>query len=136
MAPFEVTPSYKVEEMTQSHSFTEPRISTAVFLLAMNRASYDKLPGDLKKAIDDTTMENLAEFAGKVWEEAERPGEDVARARGNEFIQLSPAETEKLRRASEVATARWVEQLRAKQIDGRKLIDDAQALIAKHRAKP
>jgi TRAP-type transport system periplasmic protein len=136
MAPFEVTPSYKVEELTQSHSFNEPRISTAVFLLAMNRASYDRLPPELKRAIDDTTMENLAEFAGRVWEDAEKPGEDVARARGNEFIRFSDAETEKLRRASEVAIARWAEQLRARQIDGRALIDDAKALIAKHRPKP
>ena len=136
LAPFEVTPSYKVEEMTASHSMTDPRTVTSVFLLAMNRASYDRLPADLRAIIDANSQAGLAEFAGRVWEEAEKPGEDAARAHGNEFITFSPAETEKLRRATEVATDRWVEQMRARGLDGRRLIEQARALIAQYRPKP
>lgn len=132
MVPFEVVPPYKVHELTKHHTFTEPRIHTAVFMLAMNPASYANLPDDLKKVIDDTTGQTLAEIAGQVWIDVEGPGENFARERGNEFIYLPEAEVEKFRGVGQVAIDRWIADMNGRGIDGARLVADAKALIAKY----
>ena len=132
MVPFEVVPPYKVHELTKHHTFTEPRVHTAVFMLAMNEASYANLPDDLKKVIDDTTGQSLAEIAGQVWIDVEGPGENFARERDNEFIYLSEAEVDKFRAVGQVAIDRWIVDMNARGIDGAKLVEDARALIAQY----
>ncbi len=132
MVPFEVVPPYKVHELTKHHTFTVPRIHTAVFMLAMNETSYNNLPDDLKKVIDDNTGLNLAEFAGQVWIDVEGPGENFARELGNEFIYLPDEEVDKFRAVGDVAIEKWIANMSAKGIDGAKLVEDARALIKKY----
>ncbi len=53
--PWEVVPSVKVHELTKFHSefpASSPALSTATFVMAMNKAKYDGLAPDLKKVID------------------------------------------------------------------------------------
>lgn len=133
MIPFEIVPPFKVHELAKSHTtLAGPRIHTSVFLFAMNKDSYARLPDDLKKVIDDNTGRNLATIAGQTWIDVEGPGEKFARDRGNEFITLSNAESAKVRQASEAAIARWVEQSKERGFDGAQLIRDARALLAKY----
>ena len=108
------------------------RVQTAVFFMGMHKKSYEKLPADLKKVLDASTGRALAPIAAEVWDKAEQPGIDAAKKRGNEFIFLSAAETDRIRKASEAAIGRWLALVKGRGIDGEKILSDARALLAKH----
>jgi TRAP-type C4-dicarboxylate transport system substrate-binding protein len=133
MIPYEVVPPLKVHENVKYHvDVTGPRMNASVFLMAMNRNSYAKLPADLKKVIDNNSRHKLAPFAGHVWVNNEKPGFALSKKQGNEFITLNATETAKIRAAGEKAIERWIADVAKKGIDGRALLKDARAMIARH----
>ena len=134
LVPYEIIWPFKMHEMTK-FSIDIPgsaRVQTAVFFMGMHKKSYEKLPADLKKVLDASTGRALAPIAAEVWDKAEQPGIDAAKKRGNEFIFLSAAETDRIRKASEAAIGRWLALVKGRGIDGEKILSDARALLAKH----
>lgn len=128
--PFEVANVLKVHELVKYHSIV-PNFYASVFIFAMNKAKYDGLPADLKKAIDDNSGLGLAKELGKVWDDAEKPGLEAAQKRGNSFNTMSGAELEKAKAATQPVIDNWVKTANGKGADGKKLLDEARALIAK-----
>jgi TRAP-type transport system periplasmic protein len=66
--PWEVVPAVKVQEIARFHTETDPNMPamyTAVFLLAMNRKTYDGLPADLRAVIDRNSGLDLSGHAGR-----------------------------------------------------------------------
>lgn len=134
MVPFEIVWPFKMHEMTRFHTDIpgEARMQTAVFFFGMNKERYNELPSDLRQVLDNTTGRALAPIAANVWEEAELPGINAAKKRGNEFIYLSDSETARVKTASEAAIRRWLAEMKEAGIDGEKLLSDARALVAKY----
>lgn len=134
VVPWEVTVPLRLYELTDHHTEIAGArgLYTAVFLYAMNKKRYDSLPADLRKVIDDNSGSAISERIGKAWEDAETPGRERARARGNTIATLSAAETETLRRLAEPVRAAWVEEMRKAGKDGAALLAAAEALVAKH----
>jgi TRAP-type C4-dicarboxylate transport system substrate-binding protein len=128
--PFEVAYVLKVHELVKFHTVV-PGFYTAVFVFAMNKAKYDALPAELKKAIDDNSGLPLAKDLGKVWDAAEKPGLEAAQKR-NKFNTLSGAELDKAKAATQPVIDNWVKATTAKGLDGQKMLDEARALIAKY----
>ncbi len=133
MIPYEIVPALKVHEAVKYHvDVTGPRMNTSVFMLVMNKNSYNKLSADLKKVIDDNSRMNLASVAGRIWIDVEKPGQAMAKARGNEFITLDAAETATIKAAGEKAIDRWVAEVAKKGVNGRALLKDARETLARH----
>ncbi|MGE0716126.1 MAG: TRAP transporter substrate-binding protein [Alphaproteobacteria bacterium] len=137
VVPWEVTVPLRLYELTDHHlQVAGPRgLYTSVFLFAMNKAKYQALPDDLKKVIDANSGMALAQRIGAAWEDAEKPGIEAARARGNKITTLSEPETAKLRALAQSVTAAWVEEMNKAGKDGSGLLAAAEALIAKHGAR-
>ncbi len=136
LIPYEITIPLKTSEMVKYHTtLGDPKVTrpnTTVFMIAMNKAKYESLPADLQKVIDNNSGEHLSEWLGKIWDEAELPGEAKATATG-ELIVMSAAETAKLRAMTEKpVTDRWIAEMKKKGVDGQALVDEARALIAKY----
>lgn len=136
LIPYEISGSLKVHEMVKYHTTLDDpkftRINTTTFMIAMNKASYARLPADLRKVIDDNSGFNIAEWIGKSWDEAEIPGRDLA-AQTGELIKMSPVEVAKLRALVEgPVTERWIADVSQSGVDGRALVAEARALIEKH----
>ncbi|MGO1118355.1 TRAP transporter substrate-binding protein [Rhodovibrionaceae bacterium A322] len=134
MIPFEVTLPLKVHELTK-YSTEGPngeRFGTAVFIFGMNQDSYDALPDDLKAVIDANSGMNIAREMGETWNKVEEPGKAAMLARGNEIIQLTPAELDAFKTRLEKVNQRWVKEVTANGIDGQALLDKARAAVAKH----
>lgn len=133
--PWEVVPAVKVQELTKFHTETDPKypaLYTSTFIYAMSPANYNALPAELKKVIDANSGSELSAWIGKVFQQADVPGRKLAEERKNGFYTIPAAELDKWRRLSQPIVEEWVRDVTAKGYDGRKLLDSARALIAKH----
>jgi TRAP-type C4-dicarboxylate transport system substrate-binding protein len=132
--PWEVAPSLKVHELVKNHTtFYGPNgLYNSTFAVSMNKASYDKLPADLKQVIDKNSGLETAAFFGRAMDEGDKDGRAIAVKAGNNIVALDAAETQRWRRTASVVADDWVKEVSAKGIDGNKLLADARALIAKH----
>ncbi|HEY8580334.1 MAG TPA: TRAP transporter substrate-binding protein [Beijerinckiaceae bacterium] len=131
---WEVVPSIKLAELARNHMEIPgaPTLYSAAFFIAMNKAKYESLPADLRKIIDDTMGMAFATDAGKMWDEAGAEVKEAVRKRGNTITQLSEADRVAWMKACEPVTAKWIEDQKARGLDGAKQIADAKALLAKY----
>lgn len=107
---------------------TDWQANITTFALVMNPATYDGLPDDLKKVVDDTTGPAAAREIGKMCDDAAIHGKAWARKNGVEVIELSAAERALFNQASKAAVADLIGE---KQKQGLK----AEEMIAAYKAK-
>ncbi len=134
VVPWEVVPAIKVHELVKFHTEIpgSPTLYTASFFLAMNKAKYDGLPADLKQAIDKNSGMKFAELAGNMWDDAGALVLDMGKKRGNAITSISAEEKARWIKATEPVTEAWIKQVKEKNLDGGKLIEQARALVAKY----
>ncbi len=136
VVPWEVVPAVKVHELVKFHTEIKgsPTLYAASFFLAMNKAKYESLPADLQAVIDRNSGLAFAEMAGKMWDDEAVRVRDMVAKRGNTITPLADDEKARWIKATEPVQAAWIEQMKAKNIDGAKMIEAARALVAKHGA--
>ena len=136
MLPFEIAPAIKMQELATHFtqlSGDQPRMNTSTFSFLMNKNSYNKLPADLKKVIDDNSGRNIAKWAGQNWADIEVPAEKVMKSKSkNQFHTMPASEVTKMKAAAQPAIDRWLKQMKGKGVDGAALLADARAMIAKY----
>jgi TRAP-type C4-dicarboxylate transport system substrate-binding protein len=134
--PYEIAPAVKMQDL--ANYFTtlappQPRLSTAIFTLLMNKAKYNSLPADLKKVIDDNSGRNLAPEAIEIWDRIEVAGEKVVRSKSkNKFVQLNAAETAKFKKKVQPVFDRFVKLLDDSGANGKEILAEVEALEAKY----
>lgn len=132
LIPWEVSPALKLEEIAQFHTELDPsagQISNSVFIFAMNPAKYNSLPPDLKKVIDANSGPEASAGVGRVFAESGLLGRKIAADRKNIFYTVPAAEVQRWQAASEGVVAEWVKDVTAKGYDGKKLLEEAKALM-------
>jgi TRAP-type C4-dicarboxylate transport system substrate-binding protein len=136
MVPWEGVPAIKLQEIAKYHlepPAGKPRFSNAIFVVAMNPAKYDSLPPDLKKVIDNNSGLAVSAAAGeRGWDDVVEIHRKLARDRGNIFYQLTDAEYARWVKATENVDDTWVKEVDAKGADGKRLLQDARALIQQY----
>ena len=132
--PWEVTPSLKVTELVKNHTTFAGKegLYTQTFAFSMNKASYDKLPPDLKAVIDKNSGIETAAMFGRAMDEGDKVGREIAEKAKNNIVALDMAETQRWRRTAASVETDWINEVKGKGIDGAKLAAEARALIAKH----
>ena len=133
--PWEVVTAVKVHELTKYHAEFDPAggaLYTTTFVMSMNKAKYDALPADLKKIIDNNTGMATSAFLGKVQQEGDIPGRKATVDRGNNIFTVSAAEAQEFKNKSSLIDDEWVADMNKRGYDGKKLLETAKALIAKH----
>ncbi len=133
--PWEVVPSVKVNELTKFHSefpANSPALYTTTFVMAMNKAKYDSLPPDLKKVIDANSGLAVSGMLGKTQQSNDVPGRKSATDRNNTLYTFTAADTQEFVKLSSQVDDEWVADMNKRGFDGKKLLEGAKALIAKH----
>ena len=132
--PWEVTPSLKVTELVKNHTTFAGKegLYTQTFAFSMNKASYEKLPPDLKKVIDNNSGMVAATLFGKAMDDGDKAGREIAVKAGNNIVALELAEVQRWRRTASTVETDWINEVKGKGIDGAKLASEARALIAKY----
>lgn len=133
--PWEVTGALRVQEMVENHTgFGDTPLYTAAFILAMNKASYERLPDDLKTVIDENSGLEFSAFAGAQMARDDGPAREVAVERGNSITDLSAEEIARWREQSAGIVDEWIAEMDERGLDGAALVDRARELIAENTA--
>src|SRR5690606_31335264 len=96
----------------------------------MNHDSYNNLPDDLKAVIDEYSGLELSRQFGRVMDNGDATGLNLAVKAGNNVVQLDAAETARWVAAAEPTYAEWYKEMEALNIDGAALVEAARAAIA------
>ncbi|MCP4071608.1 MAG: TRAP transporter substrate-binding protein [Hyphomicrobiales bacterium] len=134
VVPWEIMPSFKLQELTKSHSNVagERGLYTTPFLFVMNKAKYESLSAANKKVIDDNAGLVLAKWAGELWDSFEAPARALAEKAGGEFHEISGAPLDEIKAAGDKLVEKWIADANAKGLDGKMLVQTARDLIKKY----
>jgi len=114
----------KCNEVTKYH--TRVGISTTVFFFVMNKKSWDKLPPDVQKVIDQLSGEYLgAEMNGKLADKAVIGVYKKLEASGDKVYSLPPTELEVWEKSAAPAFGEWVKAMEDKGLPGKKVLEEA-----------
>jgi len=133
--PWEVVPAVKVHELTKFHTefpAGHPGLYTTTFVMTMNKAKYESLAPDLKKVIDNNSGLATSGWLGRQQQESDIPGRKTTVERGNTIYTLSNAEAQEFVKRSSEVDNEWVADMNKRGFDGKKLLQSAKDLIAKH----
>lgn len=101
------------------------------FCICMNQATYDKLPPNLKKLIDDSFV-GVEKEVGMEWDKLDDIGKAIMVKDGMTPIVLSPEEDAKFRKVGAQVADSEVAALEKKGLPARKVYDMMQTLAKKH----
>jgi TRAP-type C4-dicarboxylate transport system substrate-binding protein len=133
--PWEVVPSVKVHELTKFHTefpASGPALYTTTFVMAMNKAKYEGLAADLKKVIDANSGLATSAWLGKTQQGNDANGRKATVDHGNTIHTLSTAEAQEFIKVSQPIDEEWVADMNKRGHDGKKLLETARGLIARH----
>lgn len=125
-----IMPSYRFYEVTKHHTNTP--LYQGSFLTLMSQRTYDRLPADLRKVIDDNSGPAYARKLGALWDEQTAPAVDSTRKAGNDIFELTSAERDKWQAAVKPAYDLWIADMTKAGRDGRKMFADMQEITARH----
>ena len=135
--PWDMVPTFKLNDLLKSHTeFSDLSLSTTTFVLAMNKAAYDKLPRDLKTVIDNNSGQPAASIAGAMWDVQAAAVVDMVSGRGDPITTLLPEAVAHWRKATEPVVDAWLKDMKEHKVDGGKLLANARALLAKYANEP
>lgn len=134
LVPFEVTLPLGIADLTSGsvEMADGARFGTSTFLFAMNLDSYNSLPDDLKKVIDDNSGAALAAKMGEAWNNIEPVGIKRAIDAGNEVKQLTTDATAEFNAPFDATVQRWVDEAADVGIDAPALLGSARTMIAEY----
>ncbi|HVA11691.1 MAG TPA: TRAP transporter substrate-binding protein [Stellaceae bacterium] len=115
---------------------TEWNTGVVAFAMAMNQGSYDKLPGDIKKVIDDTTGMTGAMRGGGEFDRDDKTSRAVSGQAGVQFIESTPADTKALQAIADKVTADAVAAVDAKGLPGHAFLAALKAARDAHAHDP
>jgi TRAP-type C4-dicarboxylate transport system substrate-binding protein len=135
--PWNMVPALKLDTLLKTHTeFAESSLSTTTFVLAMNKAAYDRLPRDLKAVIDSNAGQFAAGMAGTAWDLQAAMVADMVSQRGEAITTLLPEAVAHWRNATEPVIESWLKQMKERKVDGGKLLASARASLAKYADEP
>ena len=134
LLPWEIIPPLKLQNQInyfiEGHNRT--RLGTTSFQVSMNKARWDSLPDDIKKAFKDASGRDWWGKVGEYWRAGDDFGISLAVKAGKQHITLSEAETKVFLDTLEPVVDKWVEEVNGKGIDGAALVAKARELSAKN----
>jgi hypothetical protein len=135
--PWHLVPPLRLNDLLRTHTeFSDHSPSARTYVLAMNKASYDRLPRELKSVIDSNSGQVAAATAGAMWDQQAAAVANMVVERGDLIVTLLPEAEARWRKATEPVIDAWRKEMKEQKIDGGKLIAAANALLAKYANEP
>ena len=109
---------FKIEDFVTSTTRIDGGLFNASFFLVMNRAKWEAIAKKDQEAIMALAGEPLARRIGKLWDVEEAVSGDKLKARGVTWVNADTAMMTKLREALSPFEKKWVDDAKAKGVDG------------------
>ena len=128
-----IVPSYRFHEVTKHHM--ETPVYQSPLMTLMSERSYNRLPPELKKAIDDNSGLEYTKQIGKTWDSLTEGARKAARDAGNNVYTLTDQEKARWAEAVLPVYRIWIEEMNKRGLPGQKMLDDLLATTAKYGRK-
>lgn len=135
MAPWEVLPAVKIDEVTKYHMEGPANMagfSQTPFTVMMNKARYESLSPELKAVIDKHSGLAMTELAGRAWDQSNEAARKKLIGMGNKVLLIKEADYNDMKKLSASVESEWIKQANARGLDGARMVADLHAIGAKH----
>lgn len=117
---------FKLYEVTKFAM--EPPMGTGVMVIAMNKKTWNRLPGDIQGIIDDVSKKHYLEF-GRAWDGACDRGKKLFLDAGGQVNELNQAELKMVSKAVQPIWGQWTGAMEKKGMPGKKAVNDMYAIL-------
>jgi TRAP-type C4-dicarboxylate transport system substrate-binding protein len=130
--PAESVESFKIDKVIRYGTSFPGGLYNTAFVFMMNQATWDKLPADVKKAVDELSGEYASRMFGRGWDKVDRRGMAFMQAAGVQFTQANPAFVKAIQEKTAPVEDRWATAAEAKGLkDAKKVLAEFRAEIKK-----
>ena len=130
--PAESVESFKIDKVIKYGTSFPGGLYNTAFVFMMNQAAFDKLPADVKKAVDELSGETAARMFGRGWDKVDRRGMAFMQAAGVQFTKADPAFVKAVQDKTGAVEDRWATAAEAKGLkDAKKVLTEFRAEIKK-----
>lgn len=127
--PTEAAKGFRLAEVTKYVIESYPIAYTSTFFVVMNKAKWDSLPADVKKAIDEVSAEWVPKTA-EAWDEIDREGLAYFKEKGGQVTPLAADEAAKWKAAVAPIADAYEVEAKKKGVDGKKALAIVEAVLA------
>ena len=130
--PAESVESFKIDKVIKYGTSFPGGLYNTAFVFMINQATFDKLPADVKKAIDELSGEYAARMFGRGWDRVDRRGMAFMQAAGVQFTKADAAFVNAVQDKTAPVEERWAAAAEAKGLkDPKKVLAEYRAEIKK-----
>lgn len=133
--PYEAVQGFRLGELLDHHLSIPGGLYTTVFAIMMNKRKWDALPAAHKKVLEETGGLAGAKVLGAGWDRADKVGMDFGKKHKGNITTLSDAEVKRWKEKISFMDDEWIAAMKKKGVDGKKLLDDLKATVAKYSKK-
>jgi TRAP-type C4-dicarboxylate transport system substrate-binding protein len=130
--PAESVESFKLDKVVKYGTTFPGGLYNTAFVFLMNQATFDKLPAEAKKAVDELSGEYAARMFGRGWDKVDRRGMAFMQAAGVQFAKADPGFVKTVQDKIGPVEDRWASAAEAKGLkDAKKVLAEFRAEIKK-----
>ncbi len=111
--PVEVNKGWKMAEVVKYCTENFSNAYTTTFYVVMNKDKWASLPPDVQKIIEQINREWIPKH-GAAWDSSDKEGRKYMLAKGRKFIELSPQEAARWKKATDPVLDQYVKEASAK----------------------
>ena len=132
LLPAESMESFKIDKLIKYVTTFPGGLYNTSFALIMNKAKYDKLSPDEKKAVDAASGEVAARIIGRQWDKADRRAHALMQANNIQVIQADAKFVSEIKQHTVPVEQAWAREAGAKGLKSpEKLLAELRSEIAK-----
>jgi TRAP-type C4-dicarboxylate transport system substrate-binding protein len=130
--PAESVESFKLDKTVKYATTFPGGLYNTAFVFMMNQGTWDKLPPEVKKAVDELSGEYAARMFGRGWDKVDRRGMAFMQAAGVQFTQADAAFVKAVQAQTAPLEDKWAAAAEAKGLkDAKKVLAEFRAEIKK-----
>lgn len=128
LVPVEALEGFKQAEVLKYTTLTYSAAYSQGFFVTMNLDKWNSLPKDLQQVITDVSKE-YEEITAKAWGDSDESGRKFALSLGQEFIELSDAESARFKEAVKPVFDEYIKNANEKGVDGQAVFNAVKEMV-------
>jgi TRAP-type transport system periplasmic protein len=112
--PAESVESFKIDKVIKHGTQFPGGLYNTSFVFMMNQGTYDKLPADVKKVVDELSGEVAARMFGKAWDKVDRRGLAFMQAAGVQLVKADASFVKAVADKTDTLVDNWAKAAEAK----------------------